>query len=242
MNALWLTRMCAYKHTPEALESAKQLIGMKIERESALLARYGDEPFVADFSTAKTISDVLITEAHAARHFWRAFRSLLPAGWEFHAREPHAHDPVNKLLDVGYHRITGIVRSYLLERDVPASLGLLHVARRSTSEPLAYDLVELFRADTVDAELLRFVRLKKKPLTSVDSEIAHFLHELHERLNRRYYLRDFKQCHTYHYYMQVQMLKFIHAINHQDMFSPIKLPDRHESRCSCLTPHEEMLK
>lgn len=132
------------------------------------------------------------------------------------------------------------MRKFLEAREVPAALGLLHVARKSDSSPLAYDLVELFRADTVDAEVLRFLRLKKKPLVTADKEIAHFLHEINERIERPHYLKDFCRCHSYRYYMEVQMLKFIAAVNHGKPFEPVHLPARHEGRCR-LTANKAML-
>ncbi len=244
MNALWLTRMCAYKHTPEALESAKCLIAMKIERESALLIHYKKSPFIADFSKVKTTGDILLIEARAARHFWKAFRDLLPPDTSFKTRTPGAHDTVNRLLDIGYHHITGIVHTYLTTREVPVALGLLHIARTSDSAPLAYDLVELFRADTVDAELLRYIHLKKRTLHGADHDVSHFLHELNERLSRLHYIKNFKQCHAYRYYMDLQMLAFIHAVDHGKPFTPISLPDRHDTRCkrSSLTPNSNVLQ
>ncbi|MEJ0053353.1 MAG: CRISPR-associated endonuclease Cas1 [bacterium] len=231
MNALWLTRMCAYKHSRHALESAKRLIELKIVRESILLQRYRLAPFVPDFSGVRTMQDILLVEARAARYFWKAFRDLLPGRTSFPGRQPGSDDPVNRLLDIGYHHLTGIVRRYLEERGVSAVLGLLHSARKSASAPLAYDLVEIFRADTVDAEILRFFRLKKKPVLSATAEIAHFLHELNERLDRPHYLKNFKRCHAYRYYMEVQILKFIRAVDRREPFSPLFLPARHDSRC-----------
>ncbi|OHA90846.1 MAG: hypothetical protein A2832_00825 [Candidatus Zambryskibacteria bacterium RIFCSPHIGHO2_01_FULL_44_22b] len=31
--------------------------------------------------------------------------------------------------------------------------------------------------------------------------------------------------------MEVQILKFVKAVNHKEVFEPLKLPARHESRC-----------
>src|SRR3989344_1350434 len=240
MNALWLTRMCAYKHSPQALTTAKRLIGFKIERESVLLRRYKQLTFTPDFAPARTIGNVLLIEARAAKHFRHAFRLLISPKIDFVGRTPGGRDLVNKLLDIGYHHVTNIVRKFLEARDVPAALGLLHVARKSDSAPLAYDLVELSRADTVDAEVLRFLRLKKKPLVTADKEVAHFLHEINERIERPHYLKDFCRCHSYRYYMEVQMLKFISAVNHVQPFEPMLLPARHETRCQ-LTQEQAVL-
>ncbi len=92
----------------------------------------------------------------------------------------------------------------------------------------------------VDAEVLRYLHLKKKPIEDVDMHIAHFLHELNERLARPHYVRGFKECLPYRYYMELQTLKLISAVDHKEIFKPIHLPDRHDSRC--LTHVNGMLK
>ncbi len=45
MNALWISRMCAYKQTPGALETARRIIEFKVARESAFLSHHGKAPF-----------------------------------------------------------------------------------------------------------------------------------------------------------------------------------------------------
>lgn len=141
-------------------------------------------------------------------------------------------DIANRLLDIGYHHITAIVKKLLDGHDISAALGILHSARAADSAPLAYDLVELFRADIIDTEVLRFLHLKKKPLVMpTQQDIAHFLHEVNERLERKHYLKDFKMCHSYRYYMELQVLKFIKAVNHKQAFVPLYLPTRHDVRC-----------
>ena len=57
--------------------------------------------------------------------------------------------------------ITGSKPQILEKYDVSPALGILHVARASKSAPLAYDLVEMFRADIVETEVLKFLRIKK---------------------------------------------------------------------------------
>ena len=149
-------------------------------------------------------------------------------------RRPHHSDVVNRLLDVGYHHLATLVEKIISEKDISPSLGLIHHAQSATSKPLVYDLMELFRADTVDFTLLRYLRLKKKPiiLDEVGGHIGHFLHEVNKTLDRLFYLHDFAQCHKYGYYMNLQVVKFIKAINRQEVFGPLMLPRRHDSRCN----------
>ncbi len=228
--------MSDYKQTVESLQSARRLVGLKIERKNMLLKRYKRKVQEFDVARTKNIQDILLLEARVAKYFWHEFRALLPSGSGFLTRTPYAQDITNRLLDVGYHHLTNTVKKLLEEQDVSMALGLLHVARNADSAPLAYDLVEMFRADIVDAEVLRFLRLKKREFKTLEQNtIAHFLHEVNERLEKKYYLRDFKLCHTYRYYMELQILKFIKAVNHSEIFSPLHLPTRHDTRCR-LTP------
>ncbi len=233
MNALWTTRIAAYRYSPLCLESAKEIIDIKIRRKNLLLDKYGKPPSIITVQEVETIQALLLAEARAAKSFWVHFRALLSPRHNFVRRMPGGEDVVNRLLDVGYHHLTGAVRKILEERGVHADLAIFHVARGAKSAPLAYDLVEMFRADIVDAEVLRFLRLKKKVPTELSqSEIAHFIHEINERLERKYFLAVFKRCHTYRYYMEVQILRFINAINHGKVFESVHLPSRHENRCS----------
>ena len=231
MNALWVTRMSAYKNSGLALETARKIVQIKIERQAALLKKHKRPVADSRINLTSSLSEVFLEEARMAKKYWLQFSKLLPKNLNFINRKPRGLDIVNSLLDVGYHHLTNEVKKMLGKLDVSPSLALLHVARSSKSAPLAYDLVEMFRADIVDAEILRFLRLKKKTPQKAEDEIAHFLHEVNQRLERKHYLKEFKTCHTYRYYMEVQILKFIKAVNHKEVFIPLKLPSRHENRC-----------
>jgi CRISPR-associated endonuclease Cas1 len=231
MNARWLAHLFSYKTLPQALFSAAKLIEVKVERENALLAQY-QLPKVTPIIPTDSLQHILLAEARAAKHFWRLFKELLPNYPSFVGRVPHALDPVNRLLDLGYHQLTNLVRTILVEYNIPGDVALIHVAHKINSAPLAYDLVEMFRADIVDAEVLRYLRLKKNPLADIAGhEIAHFLHEVNERVAHHHYLKDFKICYAYRYYMELQILKFEKAVNHHEVFAPLHLPTRHEGRC-----------
>ena len=166
-----------------------------------------------------------------AKKFWSEFGKLLPH-MEFLGRKPREKDAINQLLDVGYHHLANVVKGILNKYEMPTVMGLLHVARNADSTPLVYDLMEMFRSDIVETEVLKFLRLKKKKLETAQDEISHFLHEINERLDKKYYLKEFQACRTYRYYMEVQILKFMKAVNREEVFGPITLPNRHENRCS----------
>lgn len=235
--------MSAYLHTPEALGSARAIIGLKIAREQALLARYKRRSAIPDLSKTETIDELLLAEARAAKGFWHEYRTLLARYPSFKSRQPHAPDIVNGLLDIGFHHLTNTVRKLLEQHDILPALGLLHVAHTANSAPLAYDLVELFRADIVDAEVLRFLHLKKKPLACfTKSTIPHFLSKINKRCDRPHYLSDFTSCRSYSYYMELQVLRFMRAVHYRTVFVPFSLPSRHDIRCShSLTEKQSML-
>lgn len=233
MNALWLNRIVAYKNSPLCIESIRRLIGLKIERQGNLLQKYKKKSYLSKIESAISTQDVLIEEARSAKYFWRHFRDLVLGQTKFLSRIPHSKDVLNQILDIGYHHITNIVKKILEQHGIPSAIGLLHTAREVSSEPLAYDLVEIFRADIVDAEALRFLRLKKKKFEILEQkDVGHFLHEVNERLEQEFFLKDFKICHKYRYYMELQILRFIKAINHNEVFEPFFLPTRHEDRCA----------
>jgi CRISPR/Cas system-associated endonuclease Cas1 len=111
---------------------------------------------------------------------------------------------------------------------------VFHSAQSEKSKPLVYDLMELFRAPLIDKEVLVYLHRKKKPLTLPLSsyEIRKFIKQINMQLEHKVYLREFKQCHSYGYCIELQILRYIHAVNHKKIFVPMHVPKRHESRCS----------
>ena len=229
MNALWITRMSNYKNSSICIETARQVVAIKIEREVSLLKKYRRSILATKIRNKSSIAEILLEEARMAKQFWREFGKLLYPKIVFLNRKPKSVDAVNHLLDVGYHHLTNVVKKILNKYNIPMDLGIFHIARNSNSQPLAYDLVEMFRSDIVDAEVLRFLRLKKKKPEKINDQISHFLYEINKKLDKKFYLKDFHRCHSYKYYMEVQILKFIKAVNHKQIFEPITLPQRHEN-------------
>ncbi len=233
MNALWLERMAKYRETPYALTSIKVLLFLKDTRREVLLKKFHIHTSVHPHSSATTIEQILLIEARNAKTFWREYGILLPAWCGAFARKPREKDVVNRLLDIGYHHLATVVEKNIIAHVISPALGLIHRAHRSDSVPLVYDLMEMFRADCVDAVLLTFLRQKKKPLTEVNQRtIGMFLHAVNVQLEKQYYLTTFKQCHTYRYYMDLQITKFVKAVNHRTVFEALHLPIRHENRCT----------
>lgn len=223
--------MFEYKNSKYCLETSERIIYIKTERQMFLLKKYKRPTKYFNLKKIQSINGLLLEEARIAKYFWSEFNKLLPDDY-FNGRNPGKSDDVaNKLLDVGYHHITNIVKKILEIHNIPPDVGLFHVARNADSCPLAYDLVEMFRSDIVDTEVLKFLRLKKRKVISVEKEIAIFIYRVNKRSDKEFFLKDFGMCHTYRYYMELQILKFIKSVNHNVAFIPVVLPTRHENRC-----------
>ncbi len=158
---------------------------------------------------------------------------MLPTWCVFKNRQHGQTDITNRLLDIGYHHITNLVKKILEKYNIEPGLGILHIPHETNSAPLAYDLVEIFRSDIVDTEALRFLRLKKKPFLQLEQKyVAYFLHRINKRLAQKHFVEVFGQCCSYEYYVELQILRFIKAVNHKEIFDPVYLPNRHDMRCS----------
>lgn len=234
MNSLWIQRISDYSHSPLALKTSKLIIHHKILRQQNLLKKYNcDFGYNPDnVLSAEHITDVLLSEGRFAQKYWKQIQDIVKSTTNFHNRRPGAPDHTNKLLDIGYHHLTNKTKTIFANLDMNCSIGLFHKARSKKSSPLAYDLVELFRADIVDTEMVKFFHLKKKPVEKLSqTDISHFLFRINTRLQKPHYLKNFNACRSYIYYMELQILHFSKSVRKKEIFLPTQLPGRHETRC-----------
>lgn len=111
-----------------------------------------------------TPSRLFLLEAHATRAYWRGVRVLLARhdpSWK--RRYPHAHDPVNILLNIGYTFLARWLHAEIQRVGLLPEIGMLHATRKG-KDPLAYDLMELFRQPAVDAVVIPLFTKKKRPV------------------------------------------------------------------------------
>ena len=205
-----------------------------MQRQSALLRRYDLEVVVRpeDIVSVDSIQAARLHEARFAHAYWSTVQSLICDRVDFIGRRPQSHDSANRLLDIGYHHVTNKVAGLFEKHDMSTAIGLFHRARSKRSSPLVYDFVELFRADIVDTEFVRFFRLKKRSVHAITpQDIRLFLSRLNQRMGKPFYLRDFHACRNYSYFMELQILRFSKSVRHNRVFLPISLPNRHEDRC-----------
>lgn len=105
---------------------------------------------------------LLVIEAHAAKTYWGSYAAALPPTIGFDSRDKDSADPVNTALNYGY----GILyrecfrAAYLAGLDPYA--GFLHTDR-SGKPVLTFDLIEPFRAPTVDWVVLTLARTERLP-------------------------------------------------------------------------------
>jgi CRISPR-associated protein Cas1 len=93
---------------------------------------------------------LMAAEGGAAKTYWEAARSVVPAHYQWVSRETRgATDPINSLLNYGY----GILRSHVERAVIYAGLdpfgGYIH-ADRPGKPSLTLDLIEEFRQAVVD--------------------------------------------------------------------------------------------
>lgn len=157
------------------LRVAKALVGGKIDNSRLVLRRYarnrpssevdGIETTIRDLArqvkTAKTLDELRGYEGASAKRYFDALARLLPPEWQFQGRtrQPPA-EPVNALLSYGYALLYHNVHALLRARGLNPHVGFLHPPR--TGHPaLVSDLIEEFRAITVDALVLNLISRRR---------------------------------------------------------------------------------
>lgn len=239
MNSLWLQKMFEYKNSSNSFLTAQFIIQIKLNREATLLKRYKKPITIFDTSQTKNIRELMLLEARAAKHFWSQVSSILPEEYNFKHRKQHSKDIFNNLLDVGFHHLVNLTRTIIVKYNASPNVGLMHTAHRSKSEPLLYDLMEMFRSDLVVSTSITFLIQKKIILTKLDQkDIGNYVYKINKKLEKKFYIKELRYCVTYKYYMELQIEKFIKAVNHNQSFIAIHLPTRHDNRCSQQTSRQ----
>ena len=166
-------RRCQHRRSDDAgfcLAAARAIVAGKIANGRVLLRRHyrfragGQSPAdealheaQAHALRATDLETLRGVEGAAARAYFDAFAGLLPARWSFpgRRRQPPG-DPVNALLSYGYAVLFHNLLTLVAERGLDPYLGSLHAAHDG-HPALVSDLMEEFRALTVDAVVLRLL-------------------------------------------------------------------------------------
>lgn len=241
MNSRTLEKIISYR-THFSCELMKEILRWKIFYQLSLINKKNSISFYEQkFKGVKDNHDLFIIEALAAREYWAGFNKLISGKCEWEGRHPHQDDPVNKLLDVGYHYLVGILLKIFTQLDLPYELGFLHKAQFKSSKPLIYDFMEWIRSLVVDKTLLTFLRKKKKIVKKVSSkDIAIFVNSIKKNISKLYFNRHLGYCITLEFWIRLNTLNLQSGINHH-IYPQWNFPSlRYESRCKNKKPQTKM--
>ncbi|TMQ77172.1 CRISPR-associated endonuclease Cas1 [Candidatus Accumulibacter phosphatis] len=221
---------------PARLALARPLIAGKILNCRTFLGRLArarqtnmDAPLAALKSAAQAAgqaADLEILrgiEGAAARTYFAAWQTVLPAKWQFTGRNRQPPtDPVNALLSYGYTIVFYNVLALVRARGLNTHVGVLHDVRPG-HPALASDLMEEFRAPVVDAVVMHLVFDGKlqpgdfswpetpgQPCLMADGSRKHFIHLLEQKLNTT--VSHAGQRLDYRRWMDMQVLQYAAAL------------------------------
>lgn len=132
------------KSNDSDIEIAKYIIGLKFKSQNM-------DTFIKNLDKAKTISDIIQIEGGAAYKYylswtfdnkwqWKGRRGKNPA------RNLHAIDPINAMLNLGYSLLAQQMSEILLKRGFELSIGFFHAGeKRQYWNILTYDFIEPYR-------------------------------------------------------------------------------------------------
>ncbi len=155
-------------YLPYRLQSAPKI--------SHTLSRSTHDIFSASrrIQAVSTRQELMLIEAQATKSYWKAFAILVKAlrGWS--RIYPHATDPWNAALNVGYTMLTNLIRTSIVNAGLDPGIGCLHTPRVQ-KEALVYDLMELFRQPMVDAAIIPLFSRRKRVDSITTKNIIHAL-------------------------------------------------------------------
>ena len=124
MNGKFLEKFIAYREV-NRLAFTRLHISQKIRYQFSVVNRKDlvKELFLK-IESAETINSVLLFEARAAKIYWNFFGELLNEKVTWNGRRPHSKDPVNQLLDIGYHFIVTKLTKICDDISLPTGLGI----------------------------------------------------------------------------------------------------------------------
>lgn len=228
MNAKWLEKFSEYRKTENAYEISRIILNEKITRQGHVFSRKFSSLHIPECIPPERF---FLYEARAARKYWYIWRREFGQKYGFPGRKIHGSDPVNKLLDVGYHFLTGYIFTFCKQLDIPTELGILHRASSKKSNPLVYDVIEWLRPIVVDETIIHLLRKKKTPFRT-ESEIGKILSRCKKKLTAYYFHNGRHNCITLEYWIQLTLLEFRGAVSENRRARFTFPPMRHDMRCS----------
>lgn len=165
-------------------------------------------------------------EAIAARHYWQAFKLLCrqPDDWRRHF--PHAEDPLNLALNIGY---TILAKKCLFTIDrsgLLPELGILHGP--NSGDALVFDVMECFRQPLVDVAVIPlFSRRRQIEKSDLDVKRLSLIMLQHYRKSCFYHAR----CESLDRIIQLEVSKLRQAVLENKPWYPFLFPWSHNRSC-----------
>ena len=230
MNARFLEKISSYRNSPEAIETMRIILNEKIKRQMQLISE-NSNPWIIPPETP--FREFMLYEARAAHHYWNTWKQKLGGKVNFPGRNRQSNDPVNTLLNVGYHFLVQSIKKDAGKIDMPVELGILHIAQSKKSEPLIYDLMEWLRPLIVDSIVYTHFSKKKKPVIKIKIyDIPKMILKMKKQLYKKFYHAERSCCLKLSYWIRLYLLSFRGAVTEKKIATFHFPPLRHDSRCS----------
>lgn len=237
MNANFLEKIIEYR-AANGLSFSRLMIVQKIFFQFSVVQRKRlGVLYVIEARRAKTIPELLLVEARAAKAYWKLFEHIIGRKAAWSGRKAHGDDPANRLLDIGYHFLASTLTKICEEVAFPTELGFFHKAQSARSHPFVYDYMEWLRPIVVDVVLIRLLGKKKKPVNEMSQKlISRFVWLVKCRYATSFYHKKLKYCISLNYWMKLNLLQLSRAIREKKEYAPQFPSLRHENRCKKICP------
>lgn len=232
-----IRQQVSYAKSPAALESARNLISIKIINSRYLVGSYlagrkrdGHNQVEILTATSNRLDNlasrcavapdrpsIFQIEAQAARVYWRSFALLSHQTPVWKRTHPHATDSLNTLLNIGYVLLARKCLESLIATELLPEIGLLH--SDNSVDPLVYDLMEIFRQTAVDSVILPiFSRRKSSKVTKDDPAFRKTLALLNKRHQTYFWYKD--RCEKLENIIKFEAIKLRQSITKNEPWQP----------------------
>lgn len=230
------------------LQIAKRLVSSKLQNQSELLRAHAvDKDEISEsldairhsltwLGQARSISEVIGFEGHAAKSYFYGLSRLVPHEFAFSGRTTRPpRDAFNSMLSLGYSMLYKNITGAIERAGLHAFLGFMHQDKPGHAA-LASDIVEPWRALMVDDTVLRLVRSGQ---VTADMFTVHdktggvfasrdasrvIIRAFGEKIVRsESYLADDHRRYTFQYALDLQLQSLVRAVESGDgsRFSPM---------------------
>lgn len=235
-----------YQSSAEAIASANAIVKNKLRNAEFLLTdyihsrkRYGYE-FESLLQTQKqlltarknisdgaSIKKLFIAEAHAARVYWGSFKILCKLQSSWCRTYPHAPDPANQLLNIGYTFLGRACLGAVTKTGLMPQIGIYH--GNNSGKSLAYDLMEAFRIPCVDSIVISFFSRNSKTEIKKDSQkFKKIIYALSAIYEKKFLYKNNWQ--TVQHILEHEAVNIKTAILNQEVYHPYQFHWGHTKR------------